>query len=50
MKGLLVVMDVHKEKIVVVGLPGEGSHPVLRDEFGSGISIDQVTTVRLILE
>jgi transposase len=29
-------MDVHKEKIVVVGLPGEGSHPVLRDDFGGG--------------
>jgi transposase len=27
-------MDVHKEKIVVVGLPEEGNHPVMREEFG----------------
>jgi hypothetical protein len=33
---LFIGMDVHKEKIVVVGLPGEGSHPVLREEFNGG--------------
>jgi len=27
-------MDVHKEKIVAVGLPEEGNHPVMREEFG----------------
>src|SRR4030066_1288442 len=36
MNRLFVGMDVHKEKIVVVGLPEEGSHPVVREEFGGG--------------
>lgn len=36
MNRLFVGMDAHKEKIVVVGLPGEGSHPVLREDFGGG--------------
>jgi hypothetical protein len=36
MHRLFIGMDVHKEKIVVVGLPGEGSHPVLREEFNGG--------------
>lgn len=30
MKRLLVGMGLHKEKNLVVGLPGEGSHPALR--------------------
>jgi len=34
MNRLFVGMDVHKEKIVVVGLPEEGNHPVMREEFG----------------
>lgn len=36
MNRLFVGMDVHKEKIWVVGLPSEGSHPVVREEFGGG--------------
>ncbi|MCM3900436.1 MAG: IS110 family transposase, partial [Pyrinomonadaceae bacterium] len=36
MNRLFIGMDVHKEKIVVVGLPEEGSHPVVREEFGGG--------------
>src|SRR3989304_1280734 len=34
MNRLFVGMDVHKEKIVVVGLPEEGNHPVMREAFG----------------
>lgn len=34
MNRLFVGMDVHKEKIVVVGLPEEGNHCVFREEFG----------------
>lgn len=34
MNRVFVGMDVHKEKIVVIGLPEEGNHPVLREEFG----------------
>ncbi|MGZ8429994.1 MAG: hypothetical protein ACXW4S_10785 [Candidatus Deferrimicrobiaceae bacterium] len=36
MNRLFVGMGVHKGKIVVVGFPAEGSHPVLRDDFGGG--------------
>jgi len=36
MNRLFVGMDVHKEKIVVIGLPEEGSHPMVREEFGGG--------------
>ena len=36
MNRVFIGMDVHKEKIVVVGLPEEGSHPVVREEFGGG--------------
>src|SRR3972149_1938573 len=34
MNRVFVGMDVHKEKIVVVGLPEEGNHPLVREEFG----------------
>ena len=34
MNRLFVGMDVHKEKIVVVGLPEEGNHPLMCEEFG----------------
>lgn len=34
MNRVFVGMDVHKEKIVAVGLPEEGNHPVMREEFG----------------
>lgn len=36
MNRLFIGMDVHKEKIVVIGLPEEGSRPVVREEFGGG--------------
>lgn len=36
MNRLFVAMDVHKENIVVVGLPQDGPHPVIREEFGGG--------------
>ncbi len=36
MNRLFSGMDVHKENIVVVGLPKEGPHPVVREEFGGG--------------
>ena len=36
MDKLFIGMDVYKEKIVVVGLPGEESHSVLREEFNGG--------------
>ena len=36
MNRLFIGLDVHKEKIVVIGLPEEGSHPVVREEFGGG--------------
>lgn len=36
MNRLFVGMDVHKDKIVVVGLPEEGSHAVVREEFPGG--------------
>jgi transposase len=36
MNRLFVAMDVHKENIVVVGLPQEGPHPVVREAFGGG--------------
>jgi transposase len=36
MNRLFVAMDVHKENIVVVGLPEEGPHAVIREEFGGG--------------
>jgi transposase len=36
MNRLFVGMDVHKAKIVVVGLPEEGTRPVLREDFDGG--------------
>jgi transposase len=36
MNRLFVAMDVHKENIVVIGLPKEEPHPVVREEFGGG--------------
>lgn len=36
MNRLFAAMDVHKENIVVVGLPQVGPHPVIREEFGGG--------------
>jgi hypothetical protein len=48
MNRLFVGMDVHKEKIVVVGIPMEGTVPLLREEFpGGGLSRIVKRLVRL---
>lgn len=36
MDRIFIGMDVHKAKIVVIGLPEEGSRPVLREDFDGG--------------